>query len=77
MGYGAEGYSFGCTIGPLSDETIAALDRAAESHATICLLFPQPLLLELVTLERREPQRVRLVGRITKAIKASESAREK
>jgi hypothetical protein len=64
MGHGIEGSSFACTIGPVSDETMAALDRAAESRATICLLFPQPLLLELVTLERREPQRVRIVGRI-------------
>ena len=72
MGHGVQGPSFACTIGPLSDETMAALDRAAERHGTICLLFPQPLLLELVTLERKEPQRVRIVGRIFKAVKASE-----
>jgi hypothetical protein len=64
LNHGLEGSSFACTIGPVSDETMAALDRAAESHGTICLLLPQPLLLELVTLERREPKRVRIVGRI-------------
>ena len=68
MGHGVAGSTFACTIGPVSGETMAALDRAAESRATIRLLFPQPLLLELVTLERREPQRVRIVGRISKAV---------
>jgi hypothetical protein len=72
MAHGVDGSSFACTIGPVSDETMAALDRAAESHGTICLLFPQPLLVELVALERREPQRVRIVGRIFDAVKASE-----
>jgi hypothetical protein len=72
MGHGVAGPSFACTIGPVSDETMAALDRAAERHDTIRLLLPQPLLLELVTLERREPQRVRIVGRIFKTVKASE-----
>jgi hypothetical protein len=72
MGHGIQGSSFACTIGPVSDETMAALDRAAVRHETICLLFPQPLLLELVTLERREPQRVRIAGRISKAAKVFE-----
>jgi hypothetical protein len=72
MGHGVGGYSFGCTIGPVSDETMAALDRAATSHGTICLLFPQPLLLDLITLERKEPQRVRIVGHISKGIKVSD-----
>jgi hypothetical protein len=72
MGHGVEGCSFACTIGPVSDETMAALDRAAGRHDTIRLLFPQPMLLELVTLERREPQRVRIAGRISKAAKVFE-----
>jgi hypothetical protein len=71
MGHGLEGCSFACTIGPVSDETMAALDRAAEGHGTICLLLPEPLLLELITLERRAPQRVRIVGHIFDAAKAS------
>ena len=72
VGHGVDGTSFACTIGPVSDETMAALDRAAESHGKVCLLFPQPLLLELVTLERKEPQRVRIVGRICDAVNAAE-----
>lgn len=72
VGHGVEGSSFACTIGPVSEETMAALDRAVAGHGTICLLFPQPLLLELVTLERKEPQRVRIVGRISDAATALE-----
>ena len=43
IAHGVQGSSFACTIGPVSDETMAALDRAAESRGTICLLFPRPL----------------------------------
>jgi hypothetical protein len=71
VGYGVEGSSFSCTIEPVSAETMVALDRAAANHGTICLLLPQPLLLELVTLERRGPQRVRIVGRMFDAAKAA------
>lgn len=71
MTHGVDGSSFARTIGPVSDETMVVLDHAAESHGTICLLLPQPLLLELVTLERRAPQRVRIVGRICARLQAS------
>jgi hypothetical protein len=71
VGYGMEGSRFACTIEPVSAETMLALDRAAASHGTICLLLPQPLLLELVTLERLGPQRVRIVGRMFEAAKAA------
>jgi hypothetical protein len=71
VGYGAEGSRFACTIEPVSAETMLALDRAAESHGTICLLLPQPLLLELITFERRGPQRVRIVGRMFDGAKAA------
>ena len=43
---------------------MAALDRAAENHGTIRLLLPDPLLLDLVALERKDPHGVRIVGRI-------------
>ena len=71
VGYSVEGSSFACTLEPVSDETMVALDRAAESHGIICLLLPKPLLLELVTLERRGPQRVRIVGRMCDAAKTA------
>jgi len=72
MGYGPEGGTFACIIGPVSDETLAALDRAAENHGTIRLLLPQPLVLDLVSLERKEPHGVRIVGRIVDPRKAAE-----
>jgi hypothetical protein len=72
VGYnGVDGSRFACTIEPVSDETMVALDRAAETHGTICLLLPEPLLLELVTLERKGPQRIRIVGRMLAAHKAA------
>jgi hypothetical protein len=64
IGYGPDGAEFACTIGPMTDETIAALDGAAENHGTVCLLFPQPLLLDLVAIERKGPHSIRIVGHI-------------
>ena len=64
VGHGPAGTQFACTIGPLPDETVAALFRAAENHGRICLLLPEPLLLDVVATERKEPQCVRIVGRV-------------
>jgi hypothetical protein len=64
MGHGVDGSRFACNIGPISDDALVALDRVARSHGTICLLLPKPLLLDLVTVERRDAKRVRIVGRI-------------
>ena len=54
IGHGPNGTQFACTIGPLPDETVAALFRAAENHERVCLLLPEPLLLDVVTLEHKE-----------------------
>jgi hypothetical protein len=64
IGHGPGGTQFACTIGPLPDETVAALFRAAENHGRICLLLPEPLLLDVVATERKEARRVRIVGRV-------------
>jgi len=64
IGHGPDGTQFSCTIGPLPDETVAALFSAAENHGRICLLLPEPLVLDVVATERKEPRRVRIVGRI-------------
>jgi len=64
IGHGPDGTQFACTIGPLPDETVAALFRAAENHGRICLLLPEPLLLDVVATECKEPRRVRIVGRV-------------
>ena len=72
VGYnGVDGSRFACTLEPVSDETMVALDRAAETHGTICLLLPEPLLLELVTLERKGPHSIRIVGRMLAALSGS------
>ena len=64
IGYGPDGAEFACTVGPMTDETIAALDGAAEKDGRVCLMFPQPLLLDLVAIERKDPHSVRIVGHI-------------
>jgi hypothetical protein len=64
IGCGRSGTKFAFTIGPLPDAAVAALVATAHHHGRICLLLPQPLLLDLVAVERREQQRVRIAGRI-------------
>jgi hypothetical protein len=69
---GGVGGLFSCSVGPLSDETLAALDDASRKHAPVCLVFDgQPILLEMVTLERKEAHRVRIVGPVAKTSKAT------
>jgi hypothetical protein len=59
---------FSCVIGALSDETVAGLDRALQEHSRVRLLFSdRALLLEFVTLERKGPQSVRIVGQLVAA----------
>jgi hypothetical protein len=64
IGHGPDGSQFACTIGPLPDETVTALFHAAENHGRICLLLPEPLVLDVVATERKELGRVRIVGRL-------------
>jgi hypothetical protein len=64
IGCGPDGTKFAFTIGPISDATVAALERAAQTRDRICLLLPQPLLLDLVALERKGPDNVWIAGRI-------------
>lgn len=69
---GARGGLFSCSLGPLPDETIAALDKAVRAHTPVCLLFDKhPVLLEMVTLERKEARRVRIVGSVADTSKAT------
>ena len=64
---GAVGGLFSCSVGPLPNETLAALDEAARTHAPVRLLFDEkPLMLEMVTLERKGARRVRIVGTVAK-----------
>lgn len=56
---------FSCAIGPVADETMVALHRAARTQRPISLWFSDcPVVLDLVTLQRKSPQSVRIVGHV-------------
>jgi hypothetical protein len=65
MGHGRHGAVFRCTIEPVTDEMLEALDEVARSEDVVRLVFPkQPLLLEKIRIKRVEPGRIRIAGRI-------------
>ena len=65
IGHGRSGAVFRCTISPVTDEMLKALDAAARSEDVIRLIFPkQPLLLERIQVKRVEPGGVRISGRV-------------
>lgn len=64
IGCGSDGIKFAITIWAVSDATVTALERVAETHGRICLLLPQALLLDLVALERQGQEKIRIVGRV-------------
>jgi hypothetical protein len=60
-----QGGVFSCAVATLAEETVAALDRASREHIPVRLLFDDhSLLLDLVTLERKQPQSVRIIGQL-------------
>ena len=62
---GQDGTKFSFTVWPLSDALAAAFDGVVQQRGRICLhCCGEPVLLDLVSVERTEPQRVRIVGRI-------------
>jgi len=64
-GPGGEGGLFSCAIGPVADETMVALDRAARTQTPISLWFSDcPVMLDLVTLQRKSAQSVRIIGHV-------------
>jgi hypothetical protein len=59
------GTKFAVTIGPVTGATMTALDAVTQRHGMISLhSYDRPLLLDLVSLERKEPNNVRIVGRM-------------
>jgi hypothetical protein len=51
----------------VTEETVVELERAARAHTPIRLRFSErPLLLDHVTVERRGPHSVRIVGHVVK-----------
>ena len=64
---GSDGGLFSCSIGPLSEEAVGELERAARAELPIRLRFSEhPLLLDHITVERKGPQTVRIVGHVVK-----------
>jgi hypothetical protein len=62
---GGEGAMFSCAIARVSNETMVALDRAARARTPISLWFSDcPVVLDLVTLQRKSPQSVRIIGHV-------------
>jgi hypothetical protein len=61
------GTVFRCTLGPVPEDVLARLERAASGRGTLRLLFPrQPLVLERIDVTRIEPTSVEIVGRVVK-----------
>lgn len=64
---GSDGGLFSCSITPVTEETVVELERAARAHTPIRLKFSErPLLLDHVTVERKGPHSVRIVGHVVK-----------
>jgi len=64
---GSDGGLFSCSITPVTEETVVELERAARAHTPIRLRFSErPLLLDHVTVERKGPHSVRIVGHVVK-----------
>ena len=65
IGHGREGSVFRCTLSPVADDIVDALDEAVRSNRMIRLVFPkQPLVIESIEVVRLEPGRVRIAGRV-------------
>jgi hypothetical protein len=59
---------FSCSVSPVADGTVEELERAAHRHTPVCLRFDQSsLFLELARLERKDPQSIRIVGRVIRS----------
>ena len=64
---GPEDFSgvFACSVAPVAEEAVAALERASHEHVPVRLLFRDySLLLGLAAVERKEPQSVRIIGQL-------------
>ena len=65
IGHGRGGSVFQCTLSPVTDDVMEALDDAVRSNRMIRFVFPkQPLVIESIEVVRLEPGRVRIAGRV-------------
>ena len=64
---GPENFSgvFACSVAPVADEAVAALEQASQEQVPVRLLFRDySLLLGLAAVERKDPQSVRIIGQL-------------
>ena len=65
IGHGRGGSVFRCTLSPVTDDVMEALDDAVRSNRMIRFVFPnQPLVIESIEVVRLEPGRVGIAGRV-------------
>ena len=56
---------FRCTLSPVTDDVMEALDDAVRSNRMIRFVFPkQPLVIESIEVVRLEPGRIGIAGRV-------------
>ena len=68
IGHGGKGSVFECTLSPVTDETLAALQDAVRSNRRIRFGFSkQPLVLESIKVVPVGPEMVRITGRVVDA----------
>jgi hypothetical protein len=61
----APGLRFSCWLGPVSENTVAALNNAIRRQTCVRLMFTgEHVLLLPETIKRKRPQRVHLVGHV-------------
>jgi hypothetical protein len=59
---------FSCTLSPVTDEMVEALDDAAGTDRRVRLAFPaRPLLLEAIEVVRVARRKIRIAGRVVES----------
>jgi hypothetical protein len=68
IGCNHDGTTFALVIEPVPDEIVAALEAVAAANKRVCIYCcGEPVLLDLLILERKESRKARIVGRIVDA----------
>ena len=74
IGFNRDGATFALVIEPVPDETAAVIEGVAAANRTICIYCcGEPVLLDLLVLERKESRKARIVGRIVDAALGKEN----
>lgn len=65
VAFSAKGELFDCTVGRMTKQAVSVLDDAMYAHLPVQLLLAgSSLLLDLESLESRDPHTIRIVGRV-------------